>query len=81
MCDRLCDVGTTPVSMRLDDELVAQLDAMADHRELDRTKMFARTLDVAVKARQRACSKTHRVDVRCGECGLLLVPDVTTNNL
>jgi predicted transcriptional regulator len=67
--------------MRLDDELVAQLDAMADHRELDRTKMFARTLDVAVKARQRACSQTHRVDRRCGECGLLLTPPTTTDNL
>lgn len=81
MCDRLCDVATTPVSARLDDELVAQLDAMADHRELNRTQMLARTVDVAVKARQRACSKTHRVDRRCGECGILIVEPETTDNL
>lgn len=81
MCDSMCDVATTPVSMRLDEELVAQLDAMADHRELDRTKMFARTLDVAVKARQRACSKTHRVGERCGECGILVETPTTTDNL
>jgi predicted transcriptional regulator len=67
--------------MRLDSELVAQLDAMADQRELDRTGMFARTLDVAVKARQRACSQTHRIEHRCGECGLLVERPTTTDNL
>lgn len=67
--------------MRLDDELVAQLDAMADKRELTRTGMTARTIEVALKARQRACSKTHRTGVRCGDCGLLIEQPTTTDNL
>lgn len=69
------------MSMRFDDELVAQIDAMADHRELTRTGMAARTIEVAIKARQRACSKTHRVEQRCGECGLLVETPTTTDNL
>lgn len=67
--------------MRLDDELVAELDAMADHRELTRTSMTARTIEVAIRARQRACKRTHRIDERCGECGILIVEPTTTDNL
>lgn len=67
--------------MRLDDELVAQLDAMADQRELNRTRMAARTIEVALQARQRACRKTHRTGERCGDCGLLIEPPTTTDNL
>lgn len=67
--------------MRLDDELVAQIDAMADNRELTRTGMASRTIEVAIRARQRACSKTHQLDQRCGECGLLIVEPATTDNL
>lgn len=81
MCDRLCDVGTTPVSARLDDELVDAIDAMADQRDLNRTQMLARTVEVALKARQRTCSQTHRVDKRCGECGLLVQPPPSPDNL
>lgn len=58
--------------MRLDVELLAQLDAMADHRELDFTAMCERTMIAALRARQRSCSQTHTHDQRCGECGLLL---------
>lgn len=70
-----------PVSLRLQPELVAQIDAMADHRDLVRTTMIERTIEVALKARQRACGQTHRTGVRCGECGLQVQPDVTTDNL
>lgn len=79
--DRLCDVAKTPVSMRLPDELVEQIDAMADHRDLTRTGMAERTIEVALKARQKTCSQTHRQGARCGECGLLTVPDSTPDNL
>lgn len=71
----------TPVSMRLDDEVVASLDAMADHRDLTRTGMTERTIEVALRARQRACKATHRVGARCGECGILLAVEPTTENL
>lgn len=81
MYDRLCDVAKEPVSMRLQPELVAQIDAMADHRNLVRTTMVERTIEVALKARQRTCSQTHRQSVRCGECGLLASPDSTPDNL
>ena len=54
---------------------------MADHRELDRTKMIARTLDVALKARQRTCSETHRHGKRCGVCGVLTEPPTGFDNL
>lgn len=81
MYDRLCDVAKTPISMRVAPELRQQLEAMADHRELTLTGMAERTLEVALKARQRACKVTHRAGVRCGECGLLAQPETTTDNL
>lgn len=62
------------LSVRIDDERRAQLEAMADHRELDLSKLTRNVIDAAVETRQRACKVTHRVDVRCGECGLLLPP-------
>lgn len=67
--------------MRFDPELRAQLEAMADHRELTLTGMVERTCEVAIQARQRACSQTHRLDQRCGMCGLLLQTPVTTDDL
>lgn len=67
--------------MRLDSEIVAQIAAMADHRDLDRTKMIERTVEVALRARQRTCSQTHRQNARCGECGVLIQPDSTPENL
>lgn len=67
--------------MRFEPELRAQLEAMADHRDLTLTGMTERTIEVALRARQRSCSQTHRVDVRCGECGLLVLPDETPDNL
>jgi predicted transcriptional regulator len=67
--------------MRLQPELVAQIDAMADHRDLTRTGMAERTIEVAIAARQRACKVTHRQNARCGECGLLTTPAETPDNL
>jgi len=74
-------VAKTPVSMRLDDDVVASLDAMADHRELTRTGMTERTIEVALRARQRACKATHQQGRRCGECGILVSPEPTTEDL
>lgn len=60
--------------MRIDDEIVSSLEAMADHRDLDFTGMASNIFDAALRARQRVCSQTHRNGNRCGECGMLAVP-------
>lgn len=67
--------------MRVAPELRLQLEAMADHRNLTLTGMAERTLEVALKARQKTCSQTHRTGARCGECGVLIEPDSTPDNL
>jgi predicted transcriptional regulator len=77
----MCDVPKIHRSMRLDSELVASLDAMADHRDLDFTAMSERTIAAALKARQRSCSKTHKQGERCGECGLLLVESASLETI
>jgi hypothetical protein len=62
------------VSMRIDEEIVLSLNAMADHRDLDFTGISTAIFDAALRARQRVCSQTHRNGTRCGECGMLAVP-------
>jgi hypothetical protein len=64
-------------SMRLDPGMALALDAMADHRGLDFTGMCATIFETALRAKQRACSHTHRVNTTCGECGLLLTEQTT----
>lgn len=67
------------LSLRLDTRLVESIDAMADHRNVNRTAMIERMLVVAEAAKQRTCKVTHRTGERCGECGLLLDGDTRTD--
>lgn len=64
--------------MRLDSEVTAALDAMADHRQIDFTAMCGRTLEAALRARQRSCPETHQANRRCGVCGLLIPAPAAT---
>jgi metal-responsive CopG/Arc/MetJ family transcriptional regulator len=61
--------------VRIDDELLSALDAIADHRDVERSDLVRRMLTGTLQARQRACPVTHETGKRCGMCGLLV--DVT----
>lgn len=61
------------LSVRVGEEHREILAVMADHRNVDLSKMTRAVLDAAFEARQRSCKVTHVAGKRCGECGLLLV--------
>lgn len=64
-------MATTHLSVRVDDEIVDAIDAMADHRTIDRSTMVRNMITAALTVRQRACKRTHMIGKRCGDCGLL----------
>ena len=59
------------LSVRIPDELVASIDAMADQRDVERSEMVRTIIVAALQVRQRACPITHTPHVRCGSCGLM----------
>lgn len=77
----MCHVAKQHLSMRIDGDVVAAVDAMADQRDVDRTTMVDKMLRAALSGKQRACRVSHREGVRCGECGLLIESGVTYENL
>lgn len=62
------------LSVRVGDDIIDALNAMADDRNLELSTMTRNLITAALQVRQRSCPRTHRNGQRCGGCGLLLEP-------